>query len=339
MSASPSENRSGVAPAARPVETGADLAGYRHRRYAFSFTDAGTPVALPGAGGWLLKRPIPKTGWFDAMGCYPIFACRHWDRLDADLSAIESDCVSVTLVTDPFGAYNEDVLKRCFPDLVVPFKRHHIADLSQPAAHFVSRHHRRYAHKALESVAVQVEPAPARLLDAWCRMYAHLIQRHQIRGMATFSRRTFATMMTVPGLTALLATGGGEILGIQLWFTQGPVAYYHLGASSPAGYDRRAAFALFWTAIEHFARRGLSWLSLGAGAGLENRCIDGLNRFKAGWANDTRLVYLCGRILDRRRYEKLTADRGGAGRSYFPAYRWDDFGSAATKMTSSCNRR
>ena len=71
-------------------------------------------------------------------------------------------------------------------------------------------------------------------------------------------------------------------------------------------------------ALEHYARLGLEWAHLGAGAGAALSEADGLSRFKAGWASETRTAYLCGRVFDRRRYTDLA---GAAPTTYFPAYR------------------
>src|SRR5229473_8652620 len=99
-----------------------EVTGYAHPGYAASLSEFGTPRLLPRSGGWILERRIPGCQERDAMGCYPLFACQHWSQLHADLDEIGSELVSVTLVTDPFGGYQEGLLRQCFPDQVVPFK-------------------------------------------------------------------------------------------------------------------------------------------------------------------------------------------------------------------------
>ena len=109
------------------------------------------------------------------------------------------------------------------------------------------------------------------------------------------------------------------------WFVSGSVAYYHLAAFSDKGYELHASFALFWHAIEIFRAQGLRWLSLGAGAGLDDHPMDGLSRFKRGWSTGTRVTYLCGRIFDRVRYDQIVKSRGIQDHNYFPAYRTGEF--------------
>jgi hypothetical protein len=41
-------------------------------------------------------------------------------------SSIAHDLVSLVAVTDPFGAYDIELLKGAFRDLIVPFKEHYI---------------------------------------------------------------------------------------------------------------------------------------------------------------------------------------------------------------------
>ncbi len=299
--------------------------GYLHPAYAGALAEFGTPRHLPHSGGWILERAIAGRPQRDAMGCYPLFACRDWSRLHLDLLEIGRDLVSLVLVADPFGAYEPDELRHCFPDLVVPFKGHFVIDLAQPLRAFVDAHHQRNARKALQMLAVERCPEPAQFVGEWSKLYANLIVRHGIKGLTAFSTGSFARQMQVPGLSMFCARHEGEIVGMTLWYSHDAVGYYHLGAYSERGYELRASFALFWRALEYFAGAGLRWLDLGAGAGLKDKAADGLSRFKRGWATGTRTAYLCGRIFDAARYAELTSARRGAATDYFPAYRNGEF--------------
>jgi hypothetical protein len=216
-------------------------------------------------------------------------------------------------------------LRQCFPNLVIPFKQHCVVELSRPLDTFVHQHHRRYARKALREVCVERCDDPANFLDDWTALYSVLIDKHRITGIAAFSKEAFAKQLTVPGLVIFRATHEGEVVGMTLWYVQKNVAYYHLGAYSPAGYDLRASFALFWRSLESFATQGLQWLNLGAGAGLGGEGTDGLSRFKRGWATGTRTAYLCGRIFDPVKYQELVKAKAVKPDDYFPAYRGGEF--------------
>lgn len=303
------------------------LTGYAHGDYARSLAEFGRPQPLPLCRGWILEREIPGCSCSDAMGCYPLFACEDWSHLHEDLQNLESAGYLVTLavVADPFGDYDVAYLQQCFPQVVAPFKEHFAVDLSRSPADSVDAHHLRNARKARSLVDVELCPESAQVLEDWTRLYDNLIARHAIKGISAFSRASFARQLQVPGMVAMRARHEGTTVGMTLWLVQGNVVYYHLGAYSETGYALRASFALFWTAIEHFAERGLRWLNLGAGAGAAGAGTDGLTRFKRGWSTTTRTVYFCGRIFDNARYETMVRAREIAPTAYFPAYRQGEF--------------
>ena len=294
--------------------------GYLHHSYAESLSEFGDPHKLPRSGGWILNRPISGFEGHDAMGCYPLFACQEWKNLTVDLEVVDQEIVSLTLVADPFGNHTPDLLHSCFPDLMVPFKEHFVVDLGK-CLDSISQNHRRNSCKALAILEVELCSDPIYYLDDWIALYGNLIERHSIQGIATFSRKAFEIQLRVPGTTVLRAISDTETVGMLLWYRQGDVAYYHLGAYNARGYELRASFALFMKAIEHYQTQGARWLSLGAGAGLDSSATDGLTRFKRGWATETRTAYLCGRIFNRKAYDKMVQVKNVAETSYFPAYR------------------
>ncbi len=303
--------------------------GYLHANYAHAFASFGAPRYLPEAQGWLLQRYIPHSTYSDAMGCYPIFACKNWRQLDAELNALKQELVSVMIVTDPLGEFAPGDLQATFPDLWRPYKDHFIVDLQSPVGRSINAHHRRNVRQALAQVVV--EPcAPAIVFDEWVTLYDHLIQRHHITGLAAFSRESFAAQWQVPGLTVLRATAQGETVGLTLWYQDEERVYYHLAAYSPRGYELKASYALFQVAKEHFAHVGARWMALGAGAGTHNDGSDGLTRFKRGWATETRPVFLGGRIFNHQAYANLVGPHAATS-SFFPAYR-------NPLLTSSLNR-
>ena len=280
---------------------------------------------MPSCGGWLLERSIPGHECRDAMGCYPLFACRDWESVGDDLAAIGPALVSVVLVADPFGPADVQTLERCF-DHVVAYKQHFVVDLRRPTGASISTHHRRNAERALRTMTVDWVEDPAGFAAEWWGLYQVLTARHGIRGMSAFSPASFARQLRVPGIAVLRASRGSELLGATLWYRHGEVAYYHLGAYADAGYELRASFALFSRALESFAAAGVRWLDLGGGAGARVATAeDGLARFKEGWATGSRTAYLCGRVFDIETYRRLASAHHTAADGYFPAYRAGEF--------------
>jgi hypothetical protein len=294
--------------------------GYAHPGYARSLAEFGTPLELARSGGWILEREIPDGGSRDAMGCYPLLFCRDWRALRADLDALEGRLVSVSAVPDPFGAHDEALLRECFGDVIVPFKEHFVTDMARPLEESVSRHHRKYARKALREVDVELVADPSKYIDEWLDLHRWLVARHGATGIRAFSPRAFAAQLALPGAVVVRATHRGVPVGAQLWFQHADVAYGHVLAFSPQGYETGAPYALYWFALSHFLGK-VRWCSFGGVSGTDVAGPGGLSQFKRGWATGTRTAYFCGRILDRARYAEQVRRSGAAAGAFFPAYR------------------
>lgn len=298
--------------------------GYLHPGYAASFAEIGSPLELPQSGGWIIRRPTPFLPFYDAMGCYPLFSCRDWSHLHADLAEAGDQLVSLMAVTDPFGNYDEQTLTKCFPDLVRPFKEHFITDLTRPVGEIVSRHRRKLARSALKQVRVEICAPAGAYLDAWVSLYGCLVERHHINGLRAFSRAAFAQQLALPGAFLFLAYDGSEPIGGQICYHQGDVVQCHLAAFTDKGYELDASYAIEWIAIEFFYQKAL-WYDLGGGAGLNAGSTDGLSQYKRGWSSQTRTTYLCGRIFNRERYNQLVATSQAGETDFFPAYRLGEY--------------
>ncbi len=295
------------------------MSGYRSGEYAAALVDLGRPLELPRCGGWLLERSIAGAEQCDAIGPYPLFDCRRWAELPRDLDELRGRVVAVALVPDPFGAAPAD-LTAAFPDVCRPFKEHFGVDFSRDWRGSISHNHRRNVRAAARSVEVERCVEPRAWLDAWCGLYEQLASRHTLSGPANFSRASFERQLAVPGITVFRAAIAGATVAMALWYRDGDVAYYHLGACDPRGYESSAMFALFDVALGHFATWGVRWAQLGGAAGWQV-AGGGLARFKAGWSNERRTAWFCGRVLDRVAYERLLCGRPERPEEFFPGYR------------------
>ena len=299
------------------------VTGYLHPDYIRSLSEFGEPVLLPRSGGWLLKRAIDRAAT-DAMGTYPLFACSDWRSLSTDFDEVCRSLVSIVVVTDPFGEYDEPLLHNSF-DLVIPFKSHFVRDLNCSQGNAMCEHHVRNTRIGLKRVNVELCENPSSGLEDWIKLYSILIHRHRISGIRAFSASSFAVQLRIPGIVCFRALREKETVGMTLWYLQNGIAYYHLGAYSDEGYRLRASFALFSRAFDYFASCRLKYVNLGAGAGLDDHADDGLTRFKRGWSTVLRQTYLCGRIVDRTKYDHLVRTREIGATDYFPAYRKGEF--------------
>jgi len=174
--------------------------GYLHPACAESMAEFGTPRELPQCGGNILERNIAGFTHRDAMGIYPLFACRDWSRLSSDLNTIGNDLVSLTLVSDPFGNYNTSCLQNCF-NVVIPFKEHFVTDLIRPIGDVVSKDHQESANLASKKgVVVKICPDPLAFVDDWMDLFSVLTEKHSIKGLKAFSKTTFIKQFTYPGI-------------------------------------------------------------------------------------------------------------------------------------------
>ena len=297
--------------------------GYVHASYAASFAELGQPRELPGCHGWVILQPVAGFPYRDARGCYPLFACQDWSQLPEDLEALNGEIISLAMVMDPFGSYDQALLKRCFPEVLLAYKEHYVIDLERWQTASLPDNHQRNVKRAVQQVRVEECKHPLAWSEDWTGLYANLVRRHTIHGAAAFSSETLIRQLQVPGIVMFRAAHGRATVGMVVWYVQGQVGYYHLGAYSDLGYELRASFALFFHSIDYFSNR-LRYLNLGAGAGVNSSRAGGLERFKRGWATGTRTAYFCGRIYDRIHYDEVAAARGVSGDNFFPIYRKDE---------------
>ena len=296
------------------------LTGYNNPKYAESLSEWGTPRELIGCGGWILERSIPKSAYRDAMGCYPLFFCQDWSRLQNDLDDLGDELVSLVLVTDPFGNFDETYLQSCFKDVFVPFKDHYVINLKLPLNEIGGKHHRKHGRRALRKVQVEICQDPSQFVDTWMNLYDHLIKRHQIKGIRAFSRIAFSHQFNIPGTIILQAIYEDQIVGAQVYFSHNEFVYCHLGTSSELGYKVGAIYALDAYSIEFFKDKA-SWIDLGGGVGVSNNVLDGLSQYKKGWTNETRKTFLCGKILNQQKYSEIIEREKITPSDYFPVYR------------------
>ena len=297
-----------------------DFLGYAHHDYAISLKEFGEPRKLPNCGGWILVRAISGTPYKDAMGCYPLFSCRNWERLHEDLEQVGPDLVSLSLVTDPLSGVDPAYLNRCF-DFVKPFKTHYIIDLIRPLESFIGKVHRKNARKTLELMDVEICMEPAEYLDEWIKLYENLISKHNMKGINAFSPECFKIQLAMPGMVMFLARREREIIGATLVLKQEKAAYFHLSAFTSEGYKIRASYGTHWAALVYGLEKGIRYFNLGGTAGIKEDPKDGLGEFKRGWSNEYRTAYFCGRIFDHDKFKLLCQLYTISDVEYFPPYR------------------
>lgn len=315
-------------------------AGYRSAAYAAALAGIGRPRPFGATGGHLLERAIPDCDRTDLMGPYPVFCCTDWAALGPAVAALEeAGCagtgsvsgpvslppVSLTLVTDPFCPLDRDALAAIF-DLCAPLHDHMTIDLARPLA--PSKHHRKKLRRADPTTRIEAGPADPALGPAFAGLYAGLARKKGIGDLRRFDAASLEAQLAVPGAHLVTARdAAGTLIGADLFYLDGGVAYAHLSAYAARGYDLSVSYPMIAAAHAHFAPLA-RWIDLGgvpagtAGGSAEG---GGVGHFKRGWTDLSRPTYLCGTVLDQAANDRLTAARA-PGAEWFPAYRAGEFG-------------
>lgn len=299
------------------------MLGYLDPLYARSFSEIGEPIFLPVSRGWLIKRQIPGTNYFDAMGPYPLFFCENWNALSEDLNNLKSDLVSISLVIGPLMQFPIEIYKDCF-DSFYAYKDHYLLDLSLPLGTVVSSNRRKDARRALQKLTVDIKIAPDIDHQEWFLLYQNLAKRHAIKGIRAFSELCFIDQLAIPGMHFFRASYAGKVIGGSLYLVQGDTVYFHLSAFLDEGYDLDASYAVKWLALQYFAGK-VRWMNLGGSTTNSGGLESGLDRFKKGWSSTTAKSYYCGKVLNPEIYQALAFSHGNVKNGWFPAYRSGDY--------------
>ncbi len=294
---------------------------YRTAGYGRTFGDL-FPVHVSGtvAVGWL-KRPIPETDTFDLAGPYPCLSVSdHRALADEVMSLRGTGAVSVVFVT---SAFEESSVARDLARLTIcrPFKTHYLVRFDRPWREHLSAHHARELQRAARNgVEIRIFATNEGYADTFWPLYEVLIARHGIAGIQALGPQIVAAQFGLPGMLAIEAVLGGEVIASSIWAHDDREAHLHLHAQTERAYRLCAGYLLYEAALDHFSTR-LAQVDLGGAAGLADRMDDGLGRFKRGWSNAMAQTYLCGEILDEDCYRALTEARGAAHSAFFPQYR------------------
>jgi hypothetical protein len=288
---------------------------YAVRDYV-SAVGAGQDWGVADVAAWstcVSLRAIPGGGQ-DASGPYP----RTPLAADADLASglaglRDLGLVSAVLVPDPLVSPAPARLADAF-ERWTPFKTHLLIDHARgftPTKHHRDRIRRGERRCEVRLVSLETE------LVSWRALYAELVLRHEIKGVAAFADPYFLVLARTPAFVTFGAYVDGALAGMTIWFEHAGVAVSHLTATNALGYANGANYAINAAAIAHFSDAAV--VDLGGGAGLVDDPDDGLAQFKRGFANAETVAYLCGAVLDPARYAKLVAGRPPT--AFFPAYR------------------
>lgn len=288
---------------------------YTTSLYVDSLNHIGKTYLVPEWETSVLIRKI-NNHFEDIFGPYPLTILPKNCNIQGGLQRLRnSGFVSATLILDDFHRPDLNQLQDAFT-IVTPFKTHLITNL-QTTNHNYTKHHRYYIKKALEKVTVKKFDLE-KYLTEWGQLYQELATKHNLSSLHKFSAAHHHALSQLPGVTAIGAWIEDKLVSAHIFVSDGNYVHSHLAASNQEGYSCGAAYAINDAAIKFFKDTKL--INFGGGAGLSSQINDGLFKFKQGFANDQSQSYLCGVILDPKKYEDLTNRKEPT--TFFPAYRF-----------------
>lgn len=283
------------------------MLGYASRSYAEVYTDPNT--SLFWASGFILKKNIPDSDYFDWSSVYPFLPTNAHNHL-LEIMWEFPNLVSSCFITNP--------LFHCTHvgfDYVQPYKSHAVVNLKEYDADKLPENHRRHIKKA--KLEVSIAAMPEKYIDLVYCLGHILKEKHNITGITNYSKEQTLNLLRVPG-AFLFCAFDNIIVNSTLFYILGNDVYYHLSYMSEEGYKLSTNFQVIHEACMFFKQLGFDRLLLGSVPdGAEG---EGLLRFKQGFAaGNTVNNYIIKIINNREKYEELSKDKPDT--DFFPKYR------------------
>lgn len=261
----------------------------------------------------MIVRPIPLSGYQDAISIYPFDLDAHQHSLE--VAERHAGIVSSIGISDPLGMPLTD------RPSTEAYKHHHICDLKKYSEHTLPENHRRNIKKCFKTghIAMNMLPNVIGTAAACHQVYQNLVRRHEIPDawFTNYSQEQFEHLLEAPGAILFQYFGKDNALeGISLFYFNGANVYYHLSAQSEVAYENASMFGMMHTALRFFKKLGANRVVLGS---VPEGGSDGLERFKAGFSHNWKHNYITRIIHDQEAYEILSKGKESTG--FFPQYR------------------
>ncbi|MHB1469620.1 MAG: hypothetical protein ACYCX7_10730, partial [Solirubrobacteraceae bacterium] len=251
-------------------------------------------LAVPGWGTHVLVREGPG-GKRLAVGARPFASLDLGCDLEAGLDDLrEAGVTSVSLVTDPLWGAEHRELAEAF-DVCRRFKQIYLVDTTVEKA-TISKRHRNRIKNARDATEIREIPLTEHL-ERWFELYSLNVAKRRIP--QPFTDAHFEYLASLPQLRTVAVLVDGEIATITMWLPYRDTLYFHDAASSGVGHAKAASYVAFAHVVEQF--KDCRYIFLGGAADFFDDPLDGLARFKRGFANRSQTSYLCSSILSAPR--------------------------------------
>jgi len=245
---------------------------------------------VPAWGTHVLVREGPG-GKRLAVGARPFASLGPGCDLQAGLEHLrDSGVTSVSLVTDPLWGPEQPELKEAF-DICRRFKEIYLVDKAAAGTRISKRHRNRIKHARSRAEVRKIELRDH--LDRWLELYRRNVANRKIP--QPFTDAYFEQLAEFPDLQTIAVEVDGQIATISMWIPYEDTLYFHDAASSAEGHAAAASYVAFAHVVENFDE--CRYIFLGGAADFFDDPLDGLARFKRGFANHSHVSYLCSAIL------------------------------------------
>lgn len=284
--------------------------------YAATLSHLGTPVAVAGWHGRLLKCAIPGVAdRFDAMGPWPYGSPPQVEQLALLYHALQAQgFVTVRAFFRPDAPLCAAAWQQTGFTLVL-LKEHFVFDPARdwPAHGAKSRYNIRRGRRLW-----CVEPLA--LADHYHTIAAYheqLVHSRRFSTLAALPPAHFAALVDVPNVHVLGAWDKEGLGAALITVHDAASVHFHAIVGAARAYQCCAFYALYAAAIERWAASRTIYL----GGAPSSPNGQGIAHFKARFANRRAPVYMMQAVLDAERCQQLVTAYPGASSTWFPPYR------------------
>lgn len=284
--------------------------------YAATLSHLGTPLAVAGWHGRLLKCAIPGTAdRFDAMGPWPYCSPPQVEQLSLLYDALQAqELVTVRAFFRPDAPVCPAEWQQTGFTLTL-LKEHFVFD----PAHDWPAHSAKSRYNICRGRRLWcVEPlALADHYQTIAKYHEQLVRSRPFSTLAALPPAHFAALANVPNLHVLGAWDKAGLGAALITVHDATSVHFHAIVGAARAYQRCAFYALYAAAIERWAASRTIYL----GGAPNSPNGQGIAHFKARFANRRAPVYMIQAVLDAEHCQRLVAACQEPPSNWFPPYR------------------
>lgn len=289
---------------------------YDTAAYAATLSHLGTPFAVPGWEGYLLRCLIPgTTDVFDAMSVWPYCLPPDRSQLPALRAWLQAEgFVTLRAFFRPDAPLSLVHFQQAGFEVVL-LKDHFVFDatLAEEPQSAKTRANIRRGQRLWQLELVSLADHQHTI----AAYHEQLLQRKQFRAIAALPPTHFAALVDVPAVQVLGALDKEGLGAALITVHSAQSVHFHVVVGAERAYRNCAFYALYQEAITRWASS--STLYLGGAPSSPNG--QGIARFKRRFSNRRVPVYMLQTVLNPALCQQLVSLRSPQQSNWFPPYR------------------